>query len=144
MANRLETLLANPEAQDKIGLAGGVTLIVREIGEGQNEQGGSGKNGITIYCQNKQENRGYAPLDRAARNELIRQNPQLIADAIAQTLREKANQRGCYQYEDYTVVWDASFLPFHLGFSVICPRGSCHHVVSVRNRPLQEPVSYFI
>ena len=142
MANRLETILANPETQDEIG--GGLTLIVREIDEGQIEQGSCGRNGITIYCQNKQDNRRYAPLDRAARNELIRQNPQLIADAIEQTLREKASQRGCYQNEDYTVIWDSSFLPFHLGFSVICPRGLCHHVVSVRNRSLQDPVSYFI
>lgn len=136
--------MANTQTQDKIALAGGLRLIVREIGEGQNEQGSCGKTKITIYSQDQQEDRGFAPLDRAARNELIRQNPQLIADAITQTLREKASQRGCYQYEDYTVVWDASFLPFHLGFSVICPRGSCHHMVSVRNRSLQEPVSYFI
>ena len=146
MANRLTTTTADTETQDKLALFG-LKSTVQEIDEGQNKQGSCGKDGITIYLisgQEKEDDRGLAPLDRAARNELFRQNPHLIAAAIAQTQREQAKQRGHYQYEDYNVVWDASFLPFHLGFSVICPRGSCHHLVSVRNSFLQEPVSYFV
>ena len=135
--------MANPETQDKLAVVGSRSRV-RENSEGKNKQGSCRKDGITIYLisgQDKEEDRGFAPLDRAARNELFRQNPQLIAATIAQTQREQANQRGCYQYEDYTVIWDAGFLPFHLGFSVICPKGICHHLVSVRNRFLQEPVS---
>lgn len=138
--------MANTEAQDKLALVGSKSTVP-EIIEDQNKQGSCGKDGITIYLvsgQDKEEDEGVGPLDRAARNELFRQNPQLIAATIAQTRREQANQRGFYQYEDYTIVWDASFVPFHLGFSIISPRGLCHHLVSVRNRFLQDPVSYFV
>lgn len=143
MANRLRTTKANTETQDKLAVVGSRSRV-REISEGSNKQGSCGKDGITIYLiagQDNEEDRGFAPLDRAARNELFRQNPQLIAATIAQTQREQANQRGYFQYEDYAVVWDAGFLPFHLGFSVICLKGICHHLVSVRNRFLQTPVS---
>ncbi len=146
MANWLKRTMANTEIQDKLALVG-LQSTVRRISENQNKQGSCGKDGITIHLisgQDKEEDRGFALLDRAARNELFRQNPQLIAATIAQTQREQAKQRGFYQYEDYSVVWDASIVPFHLGFSVICPRGTCHHLVSVRNRFLQEPVSYFV
>ena len=146
MGNKLNMTLANTETQDNLTVVGSKSTV-QEISEGQRKQGSYGKNGITIYListQGNEEDQGFAPLDRAARNELFRQNPQLIAATIAQTQREQANQRGYYQYEDYTVVWDASFVPFHLGFSVICPRGLYHHLASVRNRFLQEPVSYLI
>ncbi len=138
MGNRLKTTMADTETQDKLA------LIVsnptdQETSESENKQDSCGKDGIAIYLISRQDK---APLDRAARNELFRKNPNLIAAAIAHTQREQAKQQGHYQYEDYTVTWDAGFVPFHFCFSVSCPRGLCHHLVSVRNRFLQEPVSY--
>ena len=144
MANRLKTLMADRETQDKLASVGS-KLTGRETSEDQNKQDSCGKDGITVYLishQDREEDRGIALLDRAARNELFRNNPKLIAAAIAHTQREQAKQQGYYQYEDYTVTWDIGFVPFHLCFSVSCPRGSCRHLVSVRNRFLQEPVSY--
>ena len=87
--------MANTEAQDKLALVGSKSTVP-EIIEDQNKQGSCGKDGITIYLvsgQDKEEDQGVGPLDRAARNELFRQNPQLIAATIAQTRREQANQR---------------------------------------------------
>ena len=134
--------MADTKMQGKLALVGSNSTI-QEISEGQSKQDSYGKDGFTLYLIHKQdkEDRGFGTLDCATRNELFRKNPQLIAAAIAQTRRELAKQQGFYKYEDYTVAWDASFVPFHLGFSVLCPRGSCHHLVSVRNRSFQDPVS---
>ena len=134
--------MADTETQDKLALVRS-NSTVRETSEGQSKQDSYGKDGFTLYLIHHQdkEDRGLGTLDRAARNELFRRNPELIAVTIAQTWRELAQQRGFCNYEDYTVIWNASFLPFHLSFSFLCPRGSCHHLVSVRNRSFQEPVS---
>ena len=145
MNTRLTTTMADTKTQGKLALVGSNSTI-RESSEGQSKHDSYGKDGFTLYLIHHQdkEDRGFGTLDRATRNELFRKNPQLIAAAIAQTRRELAKQQGLYKYEDYTVAWDASFVPFHLGFSVLCPRGSCHHLVSVRNRSFQEPVSSLV
>ena len=145
MNNKLRTTMADIETQDKLVLVGS-NSTVPETSEGQSKQGSRGKDGITVYLISHQDKAelGFATLDRAARNELFRQYPELIAAEIARTQRELAKQQGFYDHEDYRVIWDASFVPFHLGFSVLCPRGSCHHLASVRNRSLQEPVSSFV
>lgn len=137
--------MADIEAQDKLALIGSKSTVA-EASEGQGNQGSCGKDGIMLYLISRQDkvDLEFATLDRAARNELFRKNPELIAATITHTQRELAKQQGFYNHEDYTVIWDASFVPFHLGFSVLCPRGSCHHLASVRNRSLQEPVSSFV
>lgn len=135
MDNGLITTMADTETQDKLALVGSNSTI-RETSEGQSNQDSYGEDGLTLYLihHRDKEDRGVKTLDRAARNEVFRKNPELIAATIAQTWRELAKQRGFYNYEDCTVVWNASFVPFHLAFSFLCPRGSCHHLVSVRNR----------
>ena len=137
--------MADDGTQDKLALVGS-NSAGRETSEGQSKQGSCGKDGITLYLLSHQDKVeiGFATLDCASRNELFRKHPELIAATIAHTRRELAKQQGFYTHEDYTVIWDASFVPFHLGFSVFCPRGSCHHLASVRNRSLQEPVSSFV
>ena len=103
-----------------------------------------GLDGISIWfisLRDKDEERVVTPLNRAARNELFRKNPNLIAAAIEQIQRLQAKQQGRYQTEECIISWHASFVPFHLEYTVNSSKGECKHLVSVRNRSLEEPVS---
>ena len=93
-----------------------------------------------IFSRDQDDN-VIRPLNTAARNELVRQNPHLIAGVIAQRQRELAQRTGSYRAEDCLIFWNESHIPFHMEYTARWQNDACHHLVSVRNRSLNDPVS---
>lgn len=93
-----------------------------------------------IFSRDQDDN-VIRPLNTAARNELVRQNPHLIAGAIEQRQRELARRTGSYRAETCLIFWNESHIPFHMEYTARWQNDACHHLVSVRDRSLNDPVS---
>ncbi len=81
------------------------------------------------------------PLNKAARNEMARKNPEVASKAIAQARLTLASREGILKKGDCVVSWERAFIPHHLRFKIKCPKGECEHLASVTNRALRDPVS---
>ncbi|KAK4690597.1 hypothetical protein P7C71_g6228, partial [Lecanoromycetidae sp. Uapishka_2] len=82
------------------------------------------------------------PLNKAARNEVVRNNPEIATVAIESLRLSLANRQGFFKKGDFVVSWEAAFIPYHLRFTVKCPKGEVEHFASVTDRAIRDPVQY--
>ena len=130
--------MSGADGADETILAGGDPLGQQESDCSDEDQ----KQAVHLYViyPDAQERR-VEPLNTAARNQLVRNNPDLISFSITQCLRQLANQHGFYRKEGCIVSWDTSIIPFHLEYTVKWSNAECQHLVSVRSHSLQNVVS---
>ena len=80
------------------------------------------------------------PLNKAARNEMARQNPEIGRKAIEQARLAVISQEGFSKKGDCVVSWERAFIPHHLRFKIKCLEGDCEHFASVTNPAVRDPV----
>ena len=95
-----------------------------------------------ILLREDGEIRFTEPLNRAARNDMVRKDPSIVQTAIASARSVLADKEGIYREAGCTISWKPAFIPYHIHFTVRSSETECQHLASATNRTLRDPVRY--